>query len=194
MRINLATRPFHNERAVRLLLAAVAIAAGGMLAAGLLQMRELTARRAAFDAAAARDEAVARSAADEARDLLREVADGDTRATAAAVADANALIDRRLFSWTALFNHLEQTLPAGVRLVSVQPEVSGGGAEVALEVIGRSVAAIGAFIDALEATGAFSGVLPQDEQVTGEGAYRTRLVATYMPPAPGAARAEEAVP
>ena len=194
LRINLATRPFYNERAVHLLLGLVVFAAGGLLAAGVLLLSDLNAERAALDAQAARDEAAAGAAAAEARQLLREVAGGGQDALAAAAADANALIDRRLFSWTALFNHVERTLPPGVMLVSIRPDVNGPGAGVALEVIGRSVAAIGAFIDALEATGAFSGVLPQDEEATGEGTYRTRLTAQYMPLPHGAAPAPEAVP
>ena len=194
MRINLATRPFYNERAVQLLLGIIVLLAGGILAAGLLLLSDLRAGRAALDAEAARDESAAEAAAAEALQLLREVAGGEPDAVAAAAADANALIDRRLFSWTALFNHVEQTLPAGVMLVSIRPEVTGAGASIALEVIGLGVAEIGGFIDALEATGAFSGVLPQDEEATGEGAYRTRLVARYMPLPPAAAPAPEAVP
>lgn len=196
-RINLATRPFYNERAAHLLLAAVALAAAGVLAAGSLQLAGLYRERAALAAEADRTEAEARSAADEAQDLLRQLAGNEPDAVAAAAAEANALIERRLFSWTELFNHIERTLPAGVMLVSVQPEISGAGGSIALEVIGRSVAAIGAFIEALEATGAFSGVLPQDEEATGDGAYRTRLVARYAPQAPpagDAAAARGAVP
>ena len=192
--INLATRPFYNERAVHLLLGIIVFAAGAIFAAGVLLLADLHAERAALDAEAVRDEAAARTAAEEAQQLLRQVAGGEPDAVAGAAADANAMIDRRLFSWTALFNHIEQTLPAGVMLVSIRPEVDGGGASVALEVIGLSVSAIGTFIDALEATGAFSGVLPQDEEATGEGTYRTRLIAQYMPLPGGAAPVREAVP
>ena len=181
VRINLATRPFYNERAVHLLLGIVVFAAGAILAAGLLLLADLRAVRTALDADAAGDEAAARTAASEVRDLLRQVAAGEPDAVAGAAAEANALIDRRLFSWTALFNHVEQTLPAGVMLVSIRPEVDGGGASVALEVIGLSVTAIDAFIEALEATGAFARVLPQGEEATGEGTYRTRLLALYVP-------------
>ena len=194
LRINLATRPFYNERAVHLVLGVIVFVAGGILASGLLLLADLSAERAVLEQEAARDEAAAGAAAAEARDLVRQVAGGEPDAVAGAAADANALIDRRLFSWTALFNHIEQTLPAGVMLVSIRPEVDGAGASVALEVIGLSVAAIDAFIDALEATGGFSGVLPQDEEATGEGTYRTRLIAQYMPLPHAAAPVREAVP
>ena len=194
LRINLATRPFYNERAVHLLLGTVVLLAGMILGAGLLLRADLAAQRAVLEAEAARDGAAALVAAEEAQQMLRQVAGGAPDAVAAAAADANALIDRRLFSWTALFNHIERTLPPGVMLVSIRPEVDGAGASVALEVLGLGVAEIDVFIDALEATGAYSGVLPQDEEATGEGSYRTRLIAQYKPLPSGAAPAGEAVP
>ena len=184
VRISLATRPFYNERAVHLLLGAVAIAAAAVLVSGVMLMAELSHERGALAAAAASDEAAARTAAVEAADVLRQLTDDEPDTVAAAAAAANALIDRRLFSWTVLFNHFEQTLPPDVRLVSVQPEVNGDGASITLEVVGRSVAAIGRFMDALEATGEFGHVVPQDEEAAAEGGYRTRLSARYIPAAP----------
>ena len=184
LRINLSTRPFYNERAVHLLLGAVALAAGALLASAVLSLASLSREEAALAAAAGRDEAAARAAAAEAAEVLRRVAGGDPDGVASATADANLLIGRRLFSWTALLNHLEETLPGGVMLVSVQPRVNAAGATVALDVVGRSVAEIGAFIAALEATGVFSRVLPRDEEATADGAYRTSLVAQYLPAPP----------
>lgn len=186
-RINLATRPFYNERAADLLLGVTALAAAAVLAAGILLLADLSRSHAALAAAAAQDETAARATAAEAAETLRGFGSGEQDSVAAAVAGGNLLIGRRLFSWTALFNHLEQTLPAGVMLVSVQPRVGEGGATVALDVVGRGVAEIGRFIDALEATGAFGEVLPRDEEATPEGGYRTRLVARYAPAAGGVA-------
>ena len=185
LQINLSTRPFYNERAVHLLLGGAVLAAGAFLVAGVMLLTGLSREQAALAAAAGGDETSAQAAAAATADVLRRVAGGDPDRVAAATADANVLIDRRLFSWTALFNHLEQTLPAGVMLVSVQPRINAAGATVALDIVGRSVSEIGTFIDALEATGAFSGVLPRDEEATADGAYRTRLVAQYASPPAG---------
>ena len=44
---------------------------------------------------------------------------------AAAAKEANDLIEQRTFSWTALFNQLEATLPDDVMLIGVQPGVQG---------------------------------------------------------------------
>ena len=185
--VNLSTRPFYNERAVHLALGAAGLAAGAALVAGLLQASTLSRERALLTAAAERDEDALRENAATAAAVSREVRAEDAERLAAAAAEANALIDRRMFSWTEFFNRIEQTLPDGVMLTSVRPDVAADGVTVALGVIGRRVADIDAFIARLEATGAFAGVLPREETVTGEGARRTLLVGRYAPGSSGAA-------
>ena len=46
----------------------------------------------------------------------------------------NSLIDERSFPWTKIFMDLEQTLPPGVRVVSISPRLVNGRAEVQLKV------------------------------------------------------------
>ena len=46
----------------------------------------------------------------------------------------NSLIDERSFPWTKIFMDLEKTLPPGVRVVSISPQLVNGRAEVQLEV------------------------------------------------------------
>lgn len=188
---NLATRPFYNERAVHLVIGIVVLLAGGAIGVGLWQAAELSRERGRLAAAAERDEGEARSAAGETAKIRRTLAGVELDRLAAATAEANRLIERRAFSWTEFFNRIEQTLPAGVMLTSVQPDVADGAVTVTLGVIGRSVAEIDAFIDRLETTGVFTGMLPRDEAATDAGAYRTLLVGRYAPapsPAPEADR------
>ena len=45
----------------------------------------------------------------------------------------NSLIDERSFPWTKIFMDLEQTLPPGVRVVSIAPRLVNGRAEVTLK-------------------------------------------------------------
>ena len=53
--------------------------------------------------------------------------DGERLAeVAAAVREANAAIDGRTFSWTAVFNWLETSLPPDVRIASITPRVDVG--------------------------------------------------------------------
>ena len=179
--VNLSTRPFYNERVVHLVLGLVGLAAGALFVAGLLQTAALSRERGVLAALAERDEGAAAAAAAAAADLRRRIRDDDLQRLEAAAGAANALIERRVFSWTELFNRIEQTLPAGVMLTSVRPDIAAGRATVAIGVLGRRVADINAFIDRLEATGTFAGMLAREESVTDAGTYRTLLVGRYLP-------------
>lgn len=187
--VNLSTRPFYNERVVHLVLGLVGLAAGALFVAGLLQAAALSRERGVLAELAARDEGAVRAAAAAEADLRRQVRDEDLQRLVEAADEANALIERRVFSWTALFNRIEQTLPAGVMLTSVRPDIAVGGATVAIGVLGRGVAEIDAFIDRLEATGTFADMLAREESVTDAGTYRTLLVGRYLPGAIDASRA-----
>ena len=82
----------------------------------------------------------------------------------AAAREANALIDGRTFSWTALFNQIEATLPPDVMLASVRPTIDGRRDEDHDDRARRGAAAdIDEFIEKLEATGAFEDVLPRQQ-------------------------------
>ena len=141
---NLATRPFYNERTVRMLLAVSAlIAAGphgihGDEAGGVDAARS---KRSATETTAAeaktrelkRDVARLRSGID-----AKHVAD-----ISAATHEANLAIDQRTFSWTELFNRLEAALPPNVRLSAVRPVVDEEGRlTVKLTVLGRDVESV----------------------------------------------------
>ena len=179
--VNLSTRPFYNERVVHLVLGLVGLAAGALFVAGLLQAAALSRERGVLAALAARDEGAVQAAAAAGADLRRQIGDEDLQRLVAAADEANALIERRVFSWTELFNRIEQTLPAGVMLTSVRPDIAAGGATVAIGVLGRGVVDIDAFIDRLEATGTFADMLAREESVTDAGTYRTLLVGRYLP-------------
>ena len=190
--VNLSTRPFYNERVVHLVLGVVGLAAGVVFVAGLLQAAALSRERGVLAAAAQRDEDAARAASADVAELRRQIREEDLQRLVDAAAEVNALIERRVFSWTAFFNRIEQTLPAGVMLTSVRPDIAAGDVTVAIGVLGRGVADIDTFIDRLEATGAFAGMLAREESVTDAGTYRTLLVGRYLPDAvdaaPGGAR------
>ncbi len=187
--VNLSTRPFYNERVVHLVLGLVGFAAGALFVAGLLQVATLARERGVLAARAERDEGAVAAATAAAADLRRRSREEDLQRLVDAAGEANALIERRVFSWTELFNRIEQTLPAGVMLTSVRPDIAAAGATVAIGVLGRGVADIDTFIDRLEATGTFAGMLAREESVTDAGTYRTLLVGRYLPGAIGASPA-----
>ena len=76
----------------------------------------------------------------------------------------NSLIDERSFPWTKIFTDLEQTLPPGVRVVSISPKLVNGRAEVTLEVGADSDASKIKFLEAIEQSSVFSGMVVKDEK------------------------------
>jgi Tfp pilus assembly protein PilN len=75
----------------------------------------------------------------------------------------NSLIDERSFPWTKVFMDLEETLPPGVRVVSISPRLVEGRAEVTLEIGATDDEGKIQFLQAIEKSKMFSGMI-----VTGE--------------------------
>jgi len=76
----------------------------------------------------------------------------------------NSLIDERSFPWTKIFMDLEQTLPPGVRVVSIAPRLVDGRAEVTLEVGALTDESKIQFLEAIEKSKTFSGMVVKDER------------------------------
>lgn len=180
LRMNLATRPFYNERLVHVVLAALAILACGILVTGGLRVTALMSERASLTASAARDEERALEIAANTIQLQREATGGELEVLAAATVEANRLIDQRTFSWTEFLNLIEATLPPDVMLTSLRPNVDANGFGVLIGIVVRSVEAIDQFIEALEATGAFADVLSREEEIADDGSYRAVLFGRYQ--------------
>ncbi|HEY2821610.1 MAG TPA: hypothetical protein VGJ06_11270 [Candidatus Acidoferrum sp.] len=68
----------------------------------------------------------------------------------------NTLIDEQSLNWTQMFMDLEKILPAGVRVVSIQPKHDKGVVEVKLIVGATSDEAKLKFLHALEQSGSFT--------------------------------------
>jgi hypothetical protein len=186
---NLATRPFYNERAVQALLALAALLVAAVTVFNVAQLYSLTSRDRTLVAAAD-------SAEERTRAMRRDVARTRTgidaahvAAVAAAAHEANVAIDQRVFSWTDLFNRLEAALPGNVRLASVKPVIDDQGRlTVTIGVVAKSVSGIDVFLDALEKTDAFRGLLSRQEHETKEGLIEATIEGFYQPPRSGDAR------
>jgi Tfp pilus assembly protein PilN len=76
----------------------------------------------------------------------------------------NSLIDARSFPWTRIFMDLENTLPPGVRVITISPRLVGGRAEVALQVGALSDEAKIQFLEAIEKSKTFSGLVVKSER------------------------------
>ena len=180
LRTNLATRPFYNERAVQLVVLAVGLVAIVVAGFGATQVVRLSQQDRALTITAERDEAAAADTSGRAVSVWRGTSEPELLELVASARQANQLIDQRVFSWTEFLNRIEETLPPSVMLESVRPNIDAGAVSVSLGVVGRGVEEIDAFVEALEDSGAFSGILAREQEMTDGGGYRALLVGRYL--------------
>lgn len=189
--LNLSTRPFYNERLVRLVLALGSLLVLALTAFNVIQVMRLTSRDSEVRRQADAAEADAARLRSEARAISQTINRDQLAAVQAASREANQLIDRRAFSWTDLFNRFEATLPGDVRIASVTPQLDQQGRLlVAVTVVSRRVEELDSFIEALEKTGGFQEVLSRQEEAQEDGTLRSVIQGYYRPsatPAPAPA-------
>ena len=182
IRANLATRPFYNERAVQLwlLVLALVVAVATLFNVGRVIRYSRTDTELATQAS--RDEARAAELRSEAARLRGSVNLKEIELASTEARQANALIDRRTFSWTDLFNQFETTFPDNVRVTSVQPAIDEkGGLRLTINVIARSVNDVDELIGNLEGTGSFTDILSVQEQFNADGLLVASLQGYYVP-------------
>ncbi len=183
LRINLATRPFYNERAAHVALALFGLVVLLLTFVNVYRVVTLSSRNTALSVDIRRDEQAQERFRRDAAALRARVNQQELQAVMADAREANALIDRRTFSWTEFFNLIERTLPENVMLVAVSPTVEYGRTIVSMTVMGRRAEDIDTFMEQLEGTKAFRAVQPRSEDVTEEGLHRMNLTAEYVAPA-----------
>lgn len=188
--MNLATRPFYNDRGVHLMLAVFGIAVVALLAFETTSLVELSRTHRALTSEAEAAEREAAAVSTETARLEGGIPRAALASLALAAGEADRLIERRLFSWTAFFNVIEQTLPANVMLTAVRPDTDEAGTSVDLAVIGRTVADIEEFIQRLEETGVLADVLARQGELNDEGMYRAQLRGRLVQPDAPAAGAD----
>jgi len=180
LRTNLASRPFYNERAVRVALGALAIV---MVALTLFNVARLATLRASQSRLAAQSERAETRARELRADAqkIRQALETETVAVVQTQAgQANDLIERRAFSWTELFNRFEATLPQDVRILSVQPQTgSDHRMVVAITTLSKDVEDLDTFIERLESTGAFQSTLSRQEELQEDGTLRSVVQGYY---------------
>jgi hypothetical protein len=187
LRTDLSTRPFYNERGVRAGLGALALVALGLTAFNAVELLRLEREGREARQAVAQNAEQARELLAQARIIRQSINQTQLAAVQAQAREANGLIDRRAFSWTELLNHFQATLPADVRITRVTPQVDDDGRMlVAVTAYARRVDDLNEFIEALEATGAFTGALSRQDEVEEDGTWRSEVQAYYGPPPPEA--------
>jgi hypothetical protein len=181
LRTNLSTRPFYNERAVHILLAALAALVLVLTAVNVYEIVKLSRQNTELSTRVDRDRNEAQRFTSEAGRIRRAINQDELQLVVNAAREANSIIDQRTFSWTQFFNVLEENMPPDVMLSAVQPTVSAEGTQVSMVVLGRRSEDIQEFIEKLEASGAFEGLLPSQTEALDSGLTRAVVEGVYIP-------------
>jgi len=182
LRTNLSTRPFYNDRAVRLGLALAVVLGAALTAFNVLQVMSLNARTGEMSARIQAAEEETTRYRQQARTVTAAVDREEIALVQDAAREANQLIDRRAFSWTELFNRFELTLPPDVRIAAVEPQLDREGRMlVRVSVYARRVEDLNAFMDALELSGGFREVISRQDELQDDGTLRSLLEGYYRP-------------
>lgn len=180
LKSNLSTRPFYNERRVHVAAVLVALVVIAFTAWNVARLVTLSSRRTELRTQIDGDERIAADLRSRAAALEQTVDTNALTAVAASAREANAIIDRRTFSWTTFFNRLEETLPPGVMLGSVAPQVENGDVVVTMVVMARRAEDVDDFMVKLEASGAFTDVRLINDTIDDDGLHRAALSGRYQ--------------
>ena len=182
IRANLSTRPFYNERAVQIWLLVLALIVAAATVFNVARVIRYSQTDTELATQASRDEARAADLRAEAARLRGSVDLQQIELASTEARQANALIDRRTFSWTDLFNQFETTFPDNVRIAAVRPALDeSGGLVLTINVVARSVDDVDELIRNLEGTGSFSNLLSVEERFNADGMLDATLEGHYVP-------------
>jgi hypothetical protein len=182
LRTNLSTRPFYNVRAVRAVLGALGAVVVALTLFNIVRVVRLTLAQRTLGAHAVESEREAERLRAQAAAIRGRINAKEIEVVAAAARGANAIIDQRAFSWTALFTQFESTLPPDVRITSVQPRLEQDGTfRVAIVVEARRVEDLDAFLQALETQSAFRNVLALQEETNDQNLIEAVIEGIYEP-------------
>jgi Tfp pilus assembly protein PilN len=182
LRTNLATRPFYNTRVVRAIVALLAVIVIAITLFDVIQDVRLSAQEGTLGGRADQAEREAQRLRGQAAQIRAQIDPRDLASVSAEAREANAIIDRRAFSWTELLAQFEKTLPPDVRITAVQPRIEqNGDFVVSMIVQARRIEDLDAFMDALEKRSSFHDVRQKEEQTNNEGLIEAVVDATYVP-------------
>ena len=180
IRTNLSTRPFYNTQAVTLAIAALGLLVALATIVNIASIVRYTQSDSVLATQATQDTERASMLRSEAAKLRGSVDTRQVDFIAAEARLANDLIDRRVFSWTELFNQFEATLPANVRITAVRPAVDDQGRiMLTISVAARGVDDVNEFMESLEKTSAFEHLLTREERMSDEGQLEATLETFY---------------
>lgn len=178
--LNLASRPFRNERLPRLLLWVAWAAALALTVIHGSVVRDLLPQRtSARHAEAERLEQTLKTSAERVAVAKADVSIESLKLWTA----LKAIVDGRTFSWTGLLADLERVVPPGVRIMSLSPDQKDGRTQLRLEALMRKAEESLEFLHALEARPQFSLVYPLSVSEDSQGLRHTSYTMLYEPQA-----------
>ena len=183
LRTNLSTRPFYNVRAVQMALGAAGVILLGAVLFNAARLVDLGMSQESLGARAEEAEDEATRLRIEAQRMLAQINTQELEVVAGAAREANAIIDQRAFSWTALFERFEATLPADVRITAIQPRLDRtGDFVVAIGVQARRAEDLDIFVESLETGAGFHNALAIETQTDIDGMIEAIVEGVYAPP------------
>lgn len=180
-RFNFARRPFVNERLPRLVfVVAATLVIGLTLVHGFFLARYLVREQEELDVQVAelRDE-LARTNSRIAS-AAASVAQGQTELSNDKTLFLAHLYRLKSFSWTGLFNELEEITPRAVRITSIAPVEIDGEISVTLTLVGRTLQNVLEMVSALEGSSFFATVFPLDDVDLAERDAGSGIAATLQ--------------
>jgi Tfp pilus assembly protein PilN len=163
IRLNLATKPLENQR--RFVVTYGVAGGAALVSLILLSVHVVHVRRAdsLIRAQITQTEEDIQSLRQQQESLRTFFGQPSQREKIERAAFLNSLIQQRSFPWTEIFQDLESTLPTGVRLVSISPQLRNGHLEVKLVIGAQSDDGKLQFLKALEKSKSFSEVEVRQE-------------------------------
>jgi Tfp pilus assembly protein PilN len=182
IRSNLSTRPFYNERVVNLWLLVLALVVAAATLLNVSRVRSASGSNTELTAQASENETRAAELRRSATQLRASLDAHQVEAASTDAREANNLIDRRTFSWTALFNRFETTLPSDVRITGVRPTLDRDRRiKLTVTVLAKSVPDITEFMASLDETGAFQDLFSREERPNEDNQIESVLEMIYVP-------------
>jgi len=119
--LNLASRPYHNNTLVWLAYLGLLVAAMGLTYWNVSSFRHYRQELTELDRVQGNMEQEQDDLESRHRKILRGIKNFDRVAIGRRTSKANEVIEWRAFSWTRLFNRLENVLPSNIKMTSVRP-------------------------------------------------------------------------
>ncbi len=162
--LNLASRPFRNNTVVAAVLAVVVLT---LIAATVYNVQLYLNYGGRYDALQQeekrhRDRLAALEA--EERSGSKDIQTRDFRRLYGRGQFAGDLILKRAFSWTLLFNKLEDVVPGEVMMTAIRPHITGEGIVIRVDGIAKNHGALITLEDALLKNPSFARVYPVSER------------------------------